>query len=159
VTNTLTMPSPGKKRASLMELRHRHIAVAESIARHAEYDRADQHDHLLRNYNGIFGGGLRPKAEEVPSDEFRKSWMISEMLDLSEARRAEMQRVRDQMARQLQRAALYYSNCTGTVAQIRRDLAENFGNWFGYDVPGAKQQFLMDSIIRRVHAVRRGEES
>jgi hypothetical protein len=83
------MPNPGQKRASLMELRPRHLATAEHIARRKHYDRKSQHEFMCEHYNSIFGGGLRPKSEAVPSDELRKSLMVSGLLDIVEMRRAE----------------------------------------------------------------------
>jgi hypothetical protein len=86
---TLKMPTPGKRRASLTELRSHHLVTVEHIARRRHYDRASQHEFMLERWNRIFGGGLRPKQKEVPSDAWRKSWMLSSMLDLVEMRRAE----------------------------------------------------------------------
>jgi len=45
---------------------------------------------MLQNYSSIFGGGLRPKKLEVPSDELRKSLMIMRMLDIVDERREEI---------------------------------------------------------------------
>jgi hypothetical protein len=84
----IKMPTPGKRRASLTELRPHHLATVEHIASRRHYDRASQHEFTLQNWNRIFGGGLRPKQKEVPSDEWRKSMMVSSMLDLVEMRRA-----------------------------------------------------------------------
>lgn len=84
------MPHPDKKRASLMELRPRHLATAEHIARRKHYDRRSQHEFMMLKWNSIFGGGLRSKAKTVPSDELRKSLMVSGILDIVEMRREQL---------------------------------------------------------------------
>jgi hypothetical protein len=84
------MPTPDKKRASLMELRPRHLVTAEHIAGRKHYDRKSQHEFLCEHYNQIFGGGLRSKAKTVPSDDLRKSLMVSGLLDLVDEMRREM---------------------------------------------------------------------
>jgi len=84
------MPTPDKKRASLMELRPRHLVTAEHIARRKHYDRASQHEFMCTNYNQIFGGGLRSKAKTVSSDDLRISLMMSGLLDIVEDMRLEM---------------------------------------------------------------------
>ncbi len=78
------------RRTSLMQLRPRHLATVEHIARRSNYHRATQHEFMLQNYSSIFGGGLRPKKLEVPSDELRKSLMIMRMLDIVDERREEI---------------------------------------------------------------------
>ena len=44
---------------------------------------------MMEHYDRLFGPLRRPKSEAVPSDFLRKSWMISELLDLAETRRDE----------------------------------------------------------------------
>jgi hypothetical protein len=77
------------KRESLMELRPHHLTIVELLARRRHYVRFDQHRFMLENWNRIFGA-LRPKAKSPPSDGLRKSLMISRLLDLVDARRAEL---------------------------------------------------------------------
>jgi hypothetical protein len=76
------------KRTSLMELRPRHLVWVEEIGVADHYDRSEMHDYMMEHYDRLFGR-LRPKAKEVPMDAFRKSWMISQLLDLAETRRDE----------------------------------------------------------------------
>jgi hypothetical protein len=52
------------------------------------YDRTKTRDYFLENYDKLFGR-LRPKAKEVPSDEFRKYLMVFQLLHLIDGRRAE----------------------------------------------------------------------
>jgi hypothetical protein len=84
------MPTPGQKRASLMELRPRHLVTAEHIASRKHYDRKSQHEFMCEHYNQIFGGGLRSKAKTVPSDDLRISLMMSGLLDIVDEMRREM---------------------------------------------------------------------
>jgi hypothetical protein len=78
------------KRTSLMQLRYRHLEKIDRIARRPHFDRADMHDFLLENYDRLFGPLRRPKTKEVPSDQFRKSWMVGLLLDRVQARRDEL---------------------------------------------------------------------
>jgi hypothetical protein len=80
-----------RKRRSLMHLRPRHLVWVEELGIREHYNRSDMHDFMLENYNTLFGPLRRPKSKEVPSDRFRKSWMIGNLLDLVEARRAEIE--------------------------------------------------------------------
>jgi hypothetical protein len=48
---------------------------------------------MVMHYNSLFGS-LRPKSKETPMDAFRKSWMVSRLLDLAEGRRDEYARER-----------------------------------------------------------------
>jgi hypothetical protein len=77
------------KRTSLMELRPRHLVWVEEIGVSEHYDRSEMHDYMMENYDRLFGPLRRPKSKAVPSDFLRKSWMISELLDLAETRRDE----------------------------------------------------------------------
>jgi hypothetical protein len=70
-----------------MQLRPRHLDKVEHIAKREYHDRADIHEFLFENYDRLFGSLRHPKSKEVPSDQFRKSWMISSLLDIVEARR------------------------------------------------------------------------
>jgi hypothetical protein len=73
-----------------MHLRPRHLLWVEELGVRDHYDRAGMHDHMCEHYDALFGPLRRPKSKEVPSDRFRKSWMIGNLLDLVEARRAEI---------------------------------------------------------------------
>jgi hypothetical protein len=73
-----------------MQLRPRHLDKIEILAKRRHYHRADQHDFMLQNYDRLFGPLRVPKIKEVPSDELRKSLMLSALLDRVEARREEM---------------------------------------------------------------------
>jgi hypothetical protein len=77
------------KRTSLMELRPHHLNIVELLARRRHYERVSQHDFMLENWNRIFGA-LRPKAKAVSSDQLRKSLMLHRLLDMVDARRAEI---------------------------------------------------------------------
>jgi hypothetical protein len=84
------IPPIAKRRESLMQLRLRHLEKVDRVAKRANYNRADMHELLLTNYDRLFGPLRRPKTKEVPSDAFRKSWMIGNLLDIIEARRDEL---------------------------------------------------------------------
>ena len=45
---------------------------------------------MLQNYDRL-SGALRPKPQQVPSDELRKSLMLFDLLDLVQARRDEIE--------------------------------------------------------------------
>jgi len=80
-----------RKRRSLMHLRPKHLLWVEELGIRKHYDRSDMHEYMCEHYDALFGPLRRPKRKEVPSDRFRKSWMISTLLDLVEARRAEIE--------------------------------------------------------------------
>ncbi len=83
------MPPFTKKRESLMQLRPRHLLWVEELGIRENYDRADMHEYMLTNWNFLFGTLRRSKSRETPMDAFRKSWMVSQLLDLVDARRDE----------------------------------------------------------------------
>jgi hypothetical protein len=76
-------------RRSLCELRPRHLVWVEEIGVAESYDRSEMHDYLMEHYDRLFGPLRRPKSKAVASDSLRKSWMISNLLDLAETRRDE----------------------------------------------------------------------
>jgi hypothetical protein len=82
----------GSKRESLTQLRHRHLEKIDRIARRAHYDRAGYQEYLVEHYDRLFGALRGSKAKEVPSDQFRKWWMIGMLLDRVDARRAYFKR-------------------------------------------------------------------
>jgi hypothetical protein len=79
------------RRASLMQLRPRHLEKVDRIAKRPHFDRADMHDFLLENYDRLFGVLRRTKREAVPSDKLRQSLMISALLDRVQMRRDELE--------------------------------------------------------------------
>jgi hypothetical protein len=88
---TIKEPPRNAKRTSLMQLRPRHLATVEHIAKRKHYNSIDQHDFMLENYNRIFGAPLRPASKAVPSDELRKSLMIFRLLSMVQERRDEIE--------------------------------------------------------------------
>jgi hypothetical protein len=88
------MPPFTQKRESLMQLRPRHLVWVEELGIRETYDRSDMHEFMTTNYNLLFAPLRRPKSREVPMDAFRKSWMVSCLLDLVEGRRDEYARER-----------------------------------------------------------------
>jgi hypothetical protein len=80
------------KRESLMQLRHRHLEKVDRIAKRSDYDRESYRKFMLENYNRLFGPLRRPKANEVPSDQFRKLWMVGMLLDRVQERRKYLKR-------------------------------------------------------------------
>jgi len=78
-----------RERRSLMHLRPRHLVWVEELGIREHYNRSAMHEYMCKHYDALFGPLRRPKRKEVPSDRFRRSWMISNLLDLVEARRAE----------------------------------------------------------------------
>jgi hypothetical protein len=84
------MPSFRRKREHFTQLRDRHLVWVEELGFSKEpFDRSYWHDYFMSNWNRLFPLLRRRKVDEVPSDQFRKSWMISELLDLVEMRRNE----------------------------------------------------------------------
>ncbi|MGZ5875938.1 MAG: hypothetical protein ACXWKP_28005 [Bradyrhizobium sp.] len=78
----------GSKRTSLMQLRHRHLEKIDRIAKRAHYDRAGHQEYMVENYDRLFGTLRGSKAKEVPSDQFRKWWMVGLLLDRVDAHQA-----------------------------------------------------------------------
>lgn len=50
-------------------------------------DRQFMEQHMLAHYGLLFGRFRKTKAHEVPSDTFRKQWMIGNLLDIVDQRR------------------------------------------------------------------------
>jgi hypothetical protein len=154
MTNTLTMPSPGKKRASLCELRPRHIAVIHNIAGSSHYHRGNQEDHLIEKYDCLFGP-LRPKHKQVPSDAIRKSFMISNMLDLVERRRAELAEADARFNERLRKMAWWYANRTSlTPSEIRAAANDQLE----YIRP-TKRRTIVEAVVDAAMKMRGPEES
>jgi hypothetical protein len=85
------MPSFRRRREHFTQLRDRHLIWVEELGSSKEpYDREYWRDYFMSNWNRLFPLLRRRKVDEVPSDQFRKSCMISELLDLVEMRRAEL---------------------------------------------------------------------
>jgi hypothetical protein len=55
-----------------------------NVVRHGRSEQMRK--QLIENYEYFFGP-LRLKSEAVPSDEFRKAWVVSSVCDLIQARR------------------------------------------------------------------------
>jgi hypothetical protein len=75
------------KRNGLMELRAGRFVRVEEFGIRKNYDREETREWLLSNYDRLFGPLRRPKSREVPADVWRKSWMVSILVD---TRRAEI---------------------------------------------------------------------
>jgi hypothetical protein len=80
------------KRESLMQLRYHHLEEIDRTAKRPDFDRSSYHEFMVKNYDSLFGPLRRPKAKEVPSDQFRKFWMVGMLLDRIEERRAYFKR-------------------------------------------------------------------
>jgi hypothetical protein len=83
-------PPKTAKRASLCELRWRHLDHVDDMARR-NTDRAETMTVFLRNYEYFFGRLRKRRRDEVPSDELRKFFIVSNILDQVDARRAELE--------------------------------------------------------------------
>jgi hypothetical protein len=77
-------------RQTFTELRPRHLTLVEEYGVADTYNRDELREHFLTNWNRLFGALRKSKAHEVPSDDLRKSFMISDLLDLIELRREEV---------------------------------------------------------------------
>jgi hypothetical protein len=76
------MPSFRMKREHFTQLRDRHLVWVEELGSSKEpFDRSHWNDYLMANWNRLFPLLRRRKVDEVPSDKFRKSWMITELLN------------------------------------------------------------------------------
>jgi hypothetical protein len=83
------MPAFHSPRTHLMQLNNRHLDVIRDYGCEETYDRRKVEAYFMANYNKLFGSIRRSKGKEVPSDELRKSLLISQLLDLIELRREE----------------------------------------------------------------------
>jgi hypothetical protein len=83
------MPPFNSPRESLMQLRNRHLDVIRDYGCEDTYDRREVEAYFMANYNKLFGPLRRSKAKEIPSDELRKSLLITQLLNLIELRREE----------------------------------------------------------------------
>jgi hypothetical protein len=72
-----------------MQLRNRHLDVIRDYGCEDTYDRREVEAYFMANYNKLFGPLRRSKAKEIPSDELRKSLLITQLLNLIELRREE----------------------------------------------------------------------
>jgi hypothetical protein len=79
------------KRTSLTALRNRHLDMVEEMGCRPEYDRSQLGTWFLENWDSLFGTLRRSKAAAVPSDIFRKEFVISKLLNLIELRRVEIE--------------------------------------------------------------------
>jgi hypothetical protein len=83
-------PPKTAKRESLMELRWRHLDHVDSMAR-GNSSLADLRQTLRKNYEHFFGRLRKRRRDEVPSDALRKDWMVLQIVDLVEQRRADLE--------------------------------------------------------------------
>ena len=82
-------PPKTAKRESLCQLRWRHLDSVDSLAR-GNSTRAELRETLCNNFEHFFGRLRRRRRDEVPSDKLRQNFMVFAILDLVEARRAEL---------------------------------------------------------------------
>jgi len=83
-------PPKTAKRESLCELRWRHLDHVDDIARR-DTPRAETMKVLLRNYEWFYGPLRKRRRDAVPSDQLRKFFVVSNILDQVDARRAEIE--------------------------------------------------------------------
>jgi hypothetical protein len=83
------MPAFHTPRQSLMQLNNRHLDVIRDYGCEDTYDRGEVEKYFLANYRKLFGSIRRSKAKEVPSDELRKSLLITQLMNLIDLRREE----------------------------------------------------------------------
>jgi hypothetical protein len=84
------MPPYNSPREHFMQLRNKHLEWIDDLGHREKYDRADLHDYMMAHYDSMFGPLRRPKRNAVPSDELRKSFIVSDLLDLVDTRREEI---------------------------------------------------------------------
>jgi hypothetical protein len=78
------------RRREFAALTQDHIAWIPEIALMRDYDRAKVHAWMIEHYSELFPPlRWRVKERDVPADDFRRSMMISRLLDEAEQRRAE----------------------------------------------------------------------
>lgn len=82
-------PPRWAKRESLMELRWKHLDHVDDMASR-EFDRAETFRILRNNYEHFYGRLRKLRRDEVPSDEQRKDRIVNAILDIVEARRAQI---------------------------------------------------------------------
>ena len=82
------MPAFHTPRTHLMQLNNRHLDVIRDYGCEDIYDRREVETYFMANYNKLFGS-IRSKAKEVPSDEIRRSLLVTQLLNLIELRREE----------------------------------------------------------------------
>jgi hypothetical protein len=83
-------PPKTAKRASLCELRWGHLDHVDAMARDSA-PRAETMKVLLGNYEWFYGRLRKRRRDEVPSDKLRKFFIVSNILDQVDARRAELE--------------------------------------------------------------------
>ena len=86
------MPPYHSPRTSLMQLRDRHLEWIDDLGHREKYNRSNMHGYMMEHYDSMFGPLRRPKRNAVSSDELRKSFVVSDLLDLVETRREEIRR-------------------------------------------------------------------
>jgi hypothetical protein len=98
------MPPYDKVRREFTQLMPRHLDWVEKLATRPsrgegspgrpDYDRSAMHQHFCDHWNSFFGPLRGSKIKDVPSDEFRRWWMINNLLDLVDERRRQIEEER-----------------------------------------------------------------
>jgi hypothetical protein len=83
------MPPFNSPRTHLIQLNNKHLDVIRDYGAADTFDRGEVGAYFITNYRKLFGSIRRSKAKEVPSDEFRRSLLVSQLLNLIELRREE----------------------------------------------------------------------
>ena len=83
------MPVWDNKRRTFMQLMPCHLEWVEELALRDNYNRSVMLDFFCERYHTYFPYLRGSKAKDVPADEFNRVLMVSRLLDLVDARRAE----------------------------------------------------------------------
>jgi hypothetical protein len=83
------MPVWDKQRRSFMQLMPCHLEWVDELATRPNYNRSVMLDFFCERYHTYFPYLRCSKAKDVPADEFKRYLMVSRLLDLADARRAE----------------------------------------------------------------------
>jgi hypothetical protein len=81
-------PHRTAKKESLCQLRWRHLQHVTTMARDPSYDRDETEKKLLQNFEYFFGRLRKRRRDEVPSDSLRRYFMVNNILNQVDARRA-----------------------------------------------------------------------
>jgi hypothetical protein len=117
------------------------------------YDRSSQHDFLMLHWDRLFGPLRVPKSREVPSDQFRRQWMLGDMLDLVEARRVEITEAEARFRERLRKMANYY----GRLTSFSRDKIRADANDKLEYIRPTKRRVLVEAVVDAAMKMR-GEE-
>jgi hypothetical protein len=80
------------RRESLTELRPRHLLFVEEAALNESFNQSKLHDWFFKNWTKLFGSSTirYRKADEQPSDQMRKHFMVAHLLELISMRRGQI---------------------------------------------------------------------